>query len=93
MLNRILIYNSGGGIGDAIQLMTLIKTLKSQFKNSKFYYLSAHENHFNSSFGSGFSPRERVIGHFVLTVNKLNKYISHNHKTLRSCVAPSLVQI
>ena len=49
MLNRILIYNSGGGIGDAIQLINLINTLKSQFKNSKFYYLSAHENHFNSS--------------------------------------------
>ena len=49
MLNRILIYNSGGGIGDAIQLINLIRTLKSQFKNSKFYYLSAHENHFNSS--------------------------------------------
>ena len=49
MLNRILLYNSGGGIGDAIQLINLIRTLKSQFKNSKFYYLSAHENHFNSS--------------------------------------------
>ena len=49
MLKRILIYNSGGGIGDAIQLFGLIKTLKSEFKDAVFYYLSAHENHFNSS--------------------------------------------
>ena len=49
MLKRILIYNSGGGIGDSIQLISLINTLKSEFKNTKLYYLSAHENHFNSS--------------------------------------------
>ena len=49
MLERVLIYNSGGGIGDAVQLITLINTLKTEFKNTKFYYLSAHENYFNSS--------------------------------------------
>ena len=49
MIKRLLIYNSGGGIGDSIQLLPLINTLKSELKNTKFYYLSAHENHFNSS--------------------------------------------
>ena len=49
MLNRVLLYNSGGGIGDAIQLLPLIDTLKSEFRNTKFYFLSAHENHFNST--------------------------------------------
>ena len=49
MVNRVLLYNSGGGIGDAIQLLPLIDTLKSEFKNTKFYFLSAHENHFNST--------------------------------------------
>ena len=49
MVNRVLLYNSGGGIGDAIQLLPLIDMLKSEFRNTKFYFLSAHENHFNST--------------------------------------------
>ena len=49
MINRVLFYNSGGGIGDAIQMLPLINTLMSELKNAKFYYLSAHENHFNST--------------------------------------------
>ena len=49
MINRVLLYNSGGGIGDAIQLLPLLTTLKNELKNTKFYYLSAHENHFNST--------------------------------------------
>ncbi len=49
MINKILFYNSGGGIGDAIQLLPLIKSLKKEFKNSDFYYLCAHENHFDHS--------------------------------------------
>ena len=46
-MEKILIYNSGGGLGDSIQLIPLILSLKNRFKNSKFYYLGAHENHFN----------------------------------------------
>ena len=49
MINRVLLYNSGGGIGDAIQILPLLSTLKNELKNTKFYYLSAHENHFNST--------------------------------------------
>ena len=49
MINRVLLYNSGGGIGDAIQILPLLNTLKNEFRNTKFYYLSAHENHFNST--------------------------------------------
>ena len=49
MINRVLFYNSGGGIGDAIQMLPLINTLMSELKNTKFYYLSAHKNHFNST--------------------------------------------
>ena len=47
MLKKILIYNSGGGLGDTIQLFPLILSLKNHFKSSDFYYLGAHENHFN----------------------------------------------
>ena len=46
MVKKILIYNSGGGLGDAIQLFPLILSLKNHFNSSDFYYLGAHENHF-----------------------------------------------
>ena len=46
-MEKILIYNSGGGLGDSIQLFPLIISLKNYFKKSKFYYLGAHENHFS----------------------------------------------
>ncbi len=46
MNKKILIYNSGGGLGDSIQLFPLILSLKNYFKKSEFYYLGAHENHY-----------------------------------------------
>jgi len=49
MINRVLFYNSGGGIGDAIQILPLINSLKKEFKNANFYYLCSHKNHFNYS--------------------------------------------
>ncbi len=45
-MKQILIYNSGGGLGDSIQLFPLLISLKSHFRKAKFYYLGAHENHF-----------------------------------------------
>ena len=38
-MEKILLYNSGGGLGDSIQLIPLILSLKNHFKNSEFYYL------------------------------------------------------
>ena len=46
---KILIYNSGGGLGDSIQLFDLITTLKEKFGGISLYYLSAHKNHFNGA--------------------------------------------
>ena len=46
MTKTILLYNSGGGLGDSIQLFPLILSLKNHFRESDFYYLGAHENHF-----------------------------------------------
>ena len=46
---KILIYNSGGGLGDSIQLFDLITTLKEKFGANNLYYLSAHKNHFNGA--------------------------------------------
>jgi len=43
---NILIYNSGGGLGDSIQLFNIINSLNHKFKNVKIFYLSAHNNHF-----------------------------------------------
>ena len=45
-MKNILIYNSGGGLGDSIQIMPLILSLKNHFRRSKIYYLGAHKNHF-----------------------------------------------
>ena len=38
MLKKILIYNSGGGLGDAIQLFPLILSIQQHFKSSDLYY-------------------------------------------------------
>ena len=46
MQKKLLIYNSGGGIGDSIQLYPLILSLKNLYKESEIYYLGAHENHY-----------------------------------------------
>ena len=46
---KILIYNSGGGLGDSIQLFDLITSLKEKYGEEQLYYLSAHNNHFNNS--------------------------------------------
>ena len=45
-MKKILLYNSCGGLGDSIQLFTLILSLQKHFKSSEFFYLGAHENHF-----------------------------------------------
>ena len=45
-MKKILLYNSGGGLGDSIQLFSLILSLKHHFKKTDFYYLGAHKNHF-----------------------------------------------
>ena len=46
---KILIYNSGGGLGDSIQLFDTIITLREKFGKNNIYYLSAHQNHFNNA--------------------------------------------
>ena len=45
-MKKILIYNSGGGLGDSIQLIPLILTLQNYFNKTEFFYLGAHPNHF-----------------------------------------------
>ena len=44
---KILVYNSGGGLGDSIQIFDLINSLITKFGSDNIYYLSAHKNHFN----------------------------------------------
>ena len=48
-MKNILIYNSGGGLGDSIRLFTLITSLQNYFKKTEIYYLGAHQNHFLGS--------------------------------------------
>ena len=46
-MKKILIYNSGGGLGDSIQIIPLILSLKNHFRRSNIFYLGAHPNHFD----------------------------------------------
>ena len=46
---KILIYNSGGGLGDSIQLFNLILSLSDKFESKNIYYLTSHDNHFNNT--------------------------------------------
>ena len=45
-MKKILIYNSGGGLGDSIQIIPLLLSLKNHYRRSKILYLGAHPNHF-----------------------------------------------
>jgi len=45
-VKKILIYNSGGGLGDSIQILPLLLSLKNHYRRSKIFYLGAHPNHF-----------------------------------------------
>ncbi len=84
MINRVLFYNSGGGIGDAIQILPLINTLKKEFNSAKFYYLCAHENHFNSTLADFNTTIETLdLGikyfgfrwwHFLIIKNRIKKF-------------------
>ena len=47
MTKKLLIYNSGGGIGDSIQLIPLILGLQNIYQKTEIYYLGAHENHYS----------------------------------------------
>jgi ADP-heptose:LPS heptosyltransferase len=46
-MKKILIYNSGGGLGDSIQIIPLILSLKNHYRRSDIFYLGAHTNHFD----------------------------------------------
>ena len=47
-MKKILIYNSGGGIGDSIQLIPFILGVKNHYKSSEVFYLGSHQNHFDN---------------------------------------------
>ena len=61
---KILIYNSGGGLGDSIQLFDVIYSLREKFGSKNIFYLSAHKNHFNAS-----------LSDYNLQLNNLNTNI------------------
>ena len=45
-MKKILIYNSGGGLGDSIQIIPIILSLKNHYRRCTVFYLGAHKNHF-----------------------------------------------
>ena len=49
-IKNILLYNSGGGLGDSLLMIPLMQWLKEFYKLSKIYYIQNGKNeHFNSS--------------------------------------------
>ena len=87
-MKKILIYNSGGGLGDSIQLMPLLLSLQKHYEGSEFFYLGAHENHFQGNlkeFGLKINSLELGIKYFgfrwwhFFTVK--NKFLNKNYKT------------
>ena len=82
-MKKILLYNSGGGLGDSIQLFTLILSLQRHFKLSEFYYLGAHENHYQGKLKEfnidikTLNMNLKYFGfrwwHYFLTKNNFNK--------------------
>ena len=88
-MKRILLYNSGGGLGDCIQLFTLILSLQKYYKNSEFFYLGAHENHFEGrlkEFGIKVATLELGIKYFGFRWRHLfiakKKFLEQNFSTL-----------
>ena len=45
-MKKILVYNSGGGLGDSIQIIPFLLSLKNHYRRSDIFYLGSHPNHF-----------------------------------------------
>ena len=88
-MKNILIYNSGGGLGDSIQLFDLVTSLKKNFKDASIFYLGAHENHFQGSLKEynidlptleinlkyfGFRWRHLFLAKKLFNKNSINKF-------------------
>jgi len=73
-MKNILIYNSGGGLGDSIQLFDLVTSLKINFKDASVFYLGAHTNHFQGSL--------KEYGINIPTLNMKLKYFGFRWKHL-----------
>ncbi len=49
-IKNILLYNSGGGLGDSLSIVPIIQWLKKKYNLSKIYYIqNGIEKHFNTS--------------------------------------------
>ena len=69
MLKKILIYNSGGGLGDAIQLFPLILSLQQHFKSADLYY----QDSLGANYFSGKLKEYNIKIKNLLPINLLEK--------------------
>ena len=57
-IKNVLLYNSGGGLGDSLLMIPIIQWLKDYYQLSKIYYIQNNiEKHFETSlkdFNNGF---------------------------------------
>ncbi len=62
MVKKILIYNSGGGLGDAIQLFSLILSLQQHFKSADLYYQDSLGANYFSGKLKGYNIKIKNLG-------------------------------
>ena len=84
MINRILLYNSGGGLGDSLLMIPLVQWLKDYYKLSKIYYIQNGENrHFNNTLREFRDPMINTINFLpenfaFFKLNRISSYSNFN---------------
>ena len=81
MINRVLLYNSGGGIGDALQILPLINGLKNEFKNANSDYtkidIKTNKKHHRSGLSKQYL-KELKKETLSIIINKLSSKINQH---------------
>ena len=68
-IKNILLYNSGGGLGDSLLMIPLVQWLKDYYKLSKIYYIQNGENrHFNNTLREFRDPMINTINFIFLSL-------------------------
>ena len=83
-IKNILLYNSGGGLGDSLLMIPLMQWLKEFYKLSKIYYIQNGKNkHFNSSLNEFKEPAVETLDFLpenfaFFKLNRINSYSNFN---------------
>ena len=79
-IKNILLYNSGGGLGDTLLMIPLIQWLKDYFNLSKIYYIqNGLHKHFDLSLKDFKNPEIETLSFLpqnfaFFKLNRINSY-------------------